>query len=175
MKGKVKRVVSGVLSAMTLLVSAVQPALVYASETGTLGYEAEFPAFEQVKDRLDADEAVTAEDLEVEADGSFDAENDFSGITFDAEKVKVKFHEAADRSGSRFDGKRAGSYRAVYFVKPYSGHPSYHVCRNIVVKKPAAENQTEKNPDGSDRSGRQEDTGSGDEEDGSDQIGRAHV
>lgn len=170
MKGKVKRIVSGVLSVMTLLASAVQPAPVYALETGTLGYEAEFPAFEQVKDRLDADEAVTVEDLEVEADGSFDAENDFSGITFDAEKVKVKFHEAADRSGSRFDGKRTGSYRAVYFVKPSSGHPSYHICRNIVVKKPVAENQAEKNPDGSDRSGRQEDAGSGDEEDGSDQL-----
>lgn len=167
MKRKVKRIVSGVLSAMTLLSSAVQPALVSASEMEPAGYEAEYPAFEQVKDRLDADEAVTAEDHVTEAGGGFDVEHDLYGIRFDPRKVKVKFHEAADKAGSAFDGNRAGTYRAVYLVKPSSGHPSYHVCRNIIVKKPAVEKQEEKTASGSGRSGGQEDSGSGDDEDGS--------
>lgn len=165
MKGKVKRIVSGVLSVMTLLSSAVQPAIVSASETA--GYEVEYPAFEQVKDCLDVDEIVTAQDHVIEAGDGFDVENDFSGIRFDSRKVKVKFHEAADKTNNAFDENRVGTYRAVYLVKPSSGHPSYHVCRNIIVKKPAVEKQEMKTSSESGRSDEREDSGSGDDKDDS--------
>ena len=44
----------------------------------------------------------------------------------------------------------------MYFVEPVSGHPSYHVQRNIVVREPSAEIHKEKNAqdsDGNDQTG----------------------
>lgn len=53
------------------------------------------PSYESVKDLLDADEVVTAKDLEIEMGASFDIEKDFSNIEIpDSKKVKVTFEEA---------------------------------------------------------------------------------
>lgn len=48
MKGKVKRILSGMLSVMTILTSVVQPVTAYAAETEPepAAYEAEYPALE---------------------------------------------------------------------------------------------------------------------------------
>ena len=106
MKGKSRRIVSGFLSALTIISSIVQPVTTYAAEAEPAAYEAEYP---------------------------------------DMEKVKVTYHEAKNQNGQAFDGNKADTYHAVYFVEPVSGHPSYHVQRNIVVREPSAEIHKEKN------------------------------
>ena len=141
MKGKVKRILSGMLSVMTILTSVVQPVTAYAAETEPepAAYEAEYPALEEVRDKLAEDEIVTAQDYEVEAGSGFDVKSDFSGMEINREKVKVTFHEAKNEAGQDFDGNRADSYKAVYFVEPVSGNPRYHVIRHVVVKEPVKE------------------------------------
>ncbi len=144
MKGNVKRIVSGLLSAVTVLSAFLQPLGAYAAEPEPAAYEAEYPALEKVKTKLDADEIVAAEDYTVEIDSRFDVEHDFSGIEFSSGKVKVTFHEAEDKGGGKFDIRKAGTYKAVYFVEPVSRHPSYHVSRNIIVKEKASVSSSEK-------------------------------
>ena len=100
-----------------------------------------------MRELLDAEEVVTAEDYEVEAGSSFDVKSDFSGLEINDEKVRVTFHEAKNEAGQDFDGNYADAYRAVYFVEPLSGHPSYHICRNIIVKEPVTEKQSEEDLD----------------------------
>lgn len=147
MKGKAKRALSGVLSLLTILTAIIQPMVVtYAAEPA--GYEAQYPALETVREFLDTEEVVAAEDYEVEAGSGFDVESDFSGLEINDEKVRVTFHEAKSEAGQDYDGNHADTYRAVYFVEPVSGHPSYHVCRNIIVKEPVKESQTESHFDG---------------------------
>ena len=147
MKGKAKRALSGVLSLLTILTAIIQPMVVtYAAEP--TGYEVQYPALETVREFLDTEEVVAAEDYEVEAGSGFDVESDFSGLEINDEKVRVTFHEAKSEAGQDYDGNHADTYRAVYFVEPVSGHPSYHVCRNIIVKEPVKESQTESHFDG---------------------------
>lgn len=147
MKGKAKRALSGVLSLLTILTAIIQPMVVtYAAEPA--GYEAQYPALETVREFLDTEEVVAAEDYEVEAGSGFDVESDFSGLEINDEKVRVTFHEAKSEAGQDYDGNHADTYRAVYFVEPVSGHPSYHVCRNIIVKELVKESQTESHFDG---------------------------
>ena len=156
MKGKSKRIVSGFLSALTIISSIMQPVTTYAAEAEPAAYEAEYPDMEKVKGALAEDEIVTAEDYEVEAGTGFDVKSDFSGMKIHPEKVKVTYHEAKNQNGQAFDGNKADTYHAVYFVEPVSGHPSYHVQRNIVVREPSAEIHKEKNAqdsDGNDQTG----------------------
>lgn len=141
MKGKAKRVLSGMLSVMTILTSFVQPMTTFAAEPEPAAYEAEYPALDKVRAELSEDEIVTVQDYEMEAGDSFDVESDFSGMEIEDEKVKVKFHEAKDENGQNYDSNRAGIYKAVYFVKPVSGNPSYHVVRKIIVKEPSVGSQ----------------------------------
>ena len=138
LKGNVKRIVSGLLSAVTVLSAFLQPVGTYAAEPEPAAYEAEYPALEKVKEKLDADEIAAAGDHTVEIDSSFDVEHDFSGIEFSPDKVKITFHEAKDKGGGKFDIGKAGTYKAVYFVEPASKSPSYHVSRNIIVKEKAS-------------------------------------
>lgn len=147
MKGKVKRILSGMLSVMTILTSVVQPAVTYAAEPETAAYEAEYPALDKVKDMLSEDEIVMAQDYEVEAGSSFDVKTDFSNMEINPEKVKVTFHEAKNEADQEFDVNRADSYKAVYFVEPVSGNPCYHVVRKIIVKEPFTEAKAEKSAD----------------------------
>ncbi len=141
MKGA-KRIISGLLSAITILTAIVQPVSVYAADVPA--YEEKYPVLETVRDKLDEDEVVVADDYEVEAGSKFDIECDFSGVEINPEKVKVTFHEAKSESGQELDINHADSYKAVYFVEPLSGHPSYHVSRNIIVTEPNREVESEK-------------------------------
>nr|WP_305136075.1 SpaA isopeptide-forming pilin-related protein [uncultured Schaedlerella sp.] len=111
-----------------------------------MGYEAEYPALETVRSELEEDEIVTAGDYEVESGSSFDVEHDFSGMEIPEETVTVKFHEAKNQSGQEFDRNCPDTYRAVYFVEPVSGNPSYHICRNIIVKEDAETSQLKTDP-----------------------------
>ena len=162
MKGKAKRVLSGMLSVMTILTSVVQPVITYAAEPEPAAYEAEYPALENVKAELSEDEVVTVKDYEMEAGEEFDAEKDFSGMEINEDKVKVTFHEAKDADGKDFDKNRAGTYKAVYFVEPSSGNPSYHVVRRIIVKEPSAKSQAGKAAASGGETGQSEESESGD-------------
>lgn len=162
MKGKVKKALSGLFAFLTIFTSVIQSMTLYAAEPEKPGYEAQYPALEQVIELLDQEEIVTAEDYEVERGSSFDVTSDFSGLKISDEKVRVVFHEAKNEAGENYDGNRAGTYKAVYFVEPVSGHPSYHICRNIIVKEPATEKQSEKS---SDHSGSSTESGDSESED----------
>ncbi len=96
---------------------------------------------ETVRAKLSENEIVTAEDYQVEAGSSFDIEHDFSGMEIPEEKVRVKFHEAKNQSGQDFDTNQPDSYKAVYFVEPVSGNPSYHVSRELMVVEKSKEAQ----------------------------------
>lgn len=133
MKKRVKRIFSGVLSALTILTSVVQPMTAYAGETNPKSYEMEYPALEQVKTQLQEDEIVTVQDYEVEKGSDFDIKTDFSGMKFHSDKVKVRFYEAKNQKGQEFHTDHADTYQAVYFVEPIRKAPSYHVIRNITV------------------------------------------
>jgi len=132
---KTKRALSGLLAVVTILSALIQPASALAEDPKQAAYEAEYPALEAIRSELAEDEIVTAGDYEIEAGSSFDIEHDFSSIEIPEEKVRVKFHEAKNQSGQDFDTNQPDSYRAVYFVEPVSGNPSYHICRNIIVKE----------------------------------------
>jgi len=149
LKGNVKRIVSGLLSAVTVLSTILQPAAVYAAEPEPAAYEAEYPALEKVRARLDGDEIVSAEDYEAELGSAFDVEHDFFGMKFSSDKVKVTFHEAKNNAGQEFDINRADTYKAVYFVEPVSKNPPYHISRNIIVKeKPPGTSSEKQTADG---------------------------
>ena len=53
MKGKGKRILSGLLSLLTILTSVVQPVVTYAAEPEPAGYEAQYPAMETVREYLE--------------------------------------------------------------------------------------------------------------------------
>ena len=145
MKGKVKRMVSSLLSVVTILSSCIQPLAAYAAEPEPAPYEAEYPALCKVIDMLEANEVVAVSDYEVEMGSSFDVKCDFTGLEISPEKVGITFHEAKNESGQDFDVNRADCYNAVYFIQPVSGNPAYHISRRIIVKEPDTETQSEKN------------------------------
>ena len=133
---RVKKFLSGVMAVVTLLSTAVSPAIAYAAEPEEV--KAEYPSYEEVKGQLEEDEVVTAKDLEVEVGTKFDVEIDFTGIEIlDDSKVKVTFHEAKSETGEGFSTEKKDTYKAVYYVEPVSGHPAYQIYRNLIVKEGA--------------------------------------
>ena len=62
-KYRFRRILSGVMAAVTILSTFISPLTVYASEEPKA---AEPPAYESVKDQLDENEVVKATDLELE-------------------------------------------------------------------------------------------------------------
>ena len=129
-----KKLISGFLAGMTLLSAVFSPVTAYASEPGT---EEKPPLYEEVKDLLDADEVVNAEDHEILVGEKFDVQIDFSGMEIrDNTKVKVTFQEAKNSGGEDFTTDHADSYKAVYYVEPTNQeHPKYQVSRNLIVKE----------------------------------------
>ena len=68
-KYRFRRILSGVMAAVTILSTVISPLTVYASEEPKA---AEPPAYESVKDQLDEEEVVKATDLELEVGQDFD-------------------------------------------------------------------------------------------------------
>lgn len=89
-KQKAKRVVSGLLTAVTLLSTVLSPISSYAAE---LPKERKLPLLEEVQSQLDEDEIVLAKDHQVEVGTSFDVKTDFTGLemTFDFGFASVLF------------------------------------------------------------------------------------
>ena len=140
-----KRVVSGMLTAVTLLTSAISPMTVMAAEHSPkedlAAYVSSLPKMGEVADQLDAGELVTVADYEVEIGAEIDLKNDFTGISYEKEKVKVSFYEAQNEEGEDFSTYHADSYQATYYVEPVSGHPAYRFSRTVTVIEPAAESR----------------------------------
>ena len=146
MKMKFKRFLSGVMAVATLASVIVQPVAVSASEIEPEppSFEQQYPELKDVQDLLDSDEIVTANDIELSYGEEFEVEVDLSGIEgVDEGKIKILFHEAKNDDGADFDIHTPDTYKAVYAVEPVSGHPSYRISRNITVKEPETEQQSE--------------------------------
>lgn len=135
MKRNMKRIVSGLLAAVTIFSGIVSPLCVSAAETEQTNKKP--PIYEEVKDQLDEDEVVTAHEYTVESGSSFDVTCDFTGIDIrDDYKVKVTFEEAKNAAGDNFSTDYADTYQAVYYVEPLTtNHPKYQVSRNLIVKE----------------------------------------
>ena len=88
--GKFKRVLSGFLAVMTVMTTMLSPMVTYAQEPDQADKKP--PLYEEVKELLDKDEVVKAENLELEYGSKFDIKIDFTKIEIpDNEKVKVTF------------------------------------------------------------------------------------
>lgn len=68
MKGTLKRVMSGVLSVITIASAVAQPMTAYAAEPekAASSFEAQYPELEVVKDKLAEDEILTANDYSID-------------------------------------------------------------------------------------------------------------
>ena len=171
MKGSWKRVMSGVLSVLTIATTVFQPITTYAAEPDNTAssFESQYPELETVKDKLVEDEIVTASDYTVEYGSDFDIKVDFSGIEgINDAKVKIELYEAKNEAGEDFDTGRADTYKAVYKVEPVSGNPSYRVSRNVTVREAETEavtmSNTSENTTGEGNAGETEDIGTADDE-----------
>ena len=147
MKMRFKRFLSGFMAVATLASVIVQPVTVSASELEPepTSFEQQYPELQDVQDTLDKDEIVKAKDIEIPYGEEFEVEVDLSGIEgVNEKKVKVLFHEAKSEAGTDFDAHTPDTYKAVYAVEPVSGHPAYRISRNITVKEPETEVQSER-------------------------------
>ena len=140
-KQKAKRVVSGLLTAVSLLSTVLSPISSYAAE---LPKERKLPLLEEVQSQLDEDEIVLAKDHQVEVGTNFDVKTDFTGLEIkDAAKVKITFEEAKNEQGEDFTTSHADTYKTVYQVEPVNQeHPNYQISRNVVVKEIEKESES---------------------------------
>lgn len=138
-KQKARRVVSGLLTAVTLLSTVLSPISSYAAYLPEKGKP---PLFEEVKDQLDEDEIVIAKDHQLDVESNFDVKTDFTGLEIkDNAKVKITFEESRNAKGEDFSTAHADTYKTVYYVEPVnSKHPMYQISRNVVVKEVEKEN-----------------------------------
>lgn len=159
-KYRFRRILSGVMAAVTILSTVISPLTVYASEEPKT---AEPPAYESIKDLLDEEEVVKANDLELEVGQEFDVSSDRTNLEIkDESKVKVIFQKAENDAGENFSTSHADTYHAVYYVEPVNqNHPVYQIGRNLIVKEPVAASQSEPQTE---QAVTEEDTGSDDEE-----------
>lgn len=157
MKGRIKRMVSGLLTAVTVLSSVMQPIVSYAASPDNL--DTKPPLYEEVKELLDAEEVVTVKDHEIELGARFDVDIDFTGLEIvDDTKVKVVFQEAVNEAGQDFSTEKADTFTAVYYVEPQNtAHPTYQISRKLIVKEQATASQSEKTGE-DDADGEQEET-----------------
>ena len=163
-KRKTMRIVSGMLTAITLFTNALSPVIAYAAPADEA--DSRIPYYEEIKDQLDQDEVVTARDIEVTVGSGFDVKADFSGIEIpDSEKAKVKLMAAQNDEGKEFSTDHADIYKTVYSVEPQkTDHPVYQISRNITVKDVSKEADTAVNSDSSS----DQDTGTGETEESED-------
>lgn len=145
MKVRFKRVLSGMLTAVTLLSTVFQPMMANAESLDQTKEKP--PLYEEVKELLDADEVVMAEDYELTVGTVFDPEKDLIGIKIkDETKVKVTFQEAKNEQKDDFSTNHADTYHSVYYVKPVNqNHPTYQISRKLIVKEVETESSGTEN------------------------------
>ena len=156
-KKKARRVVSGLLTAVTVLSTILSPVVSYASDD--VGKQKKVPYYKEIKDQLDEDEVVKANDYELHVGDTFDVESNFTGLEIlDDNKVKVTFQEAKDTDGNDFSTDYENTYKAVYYVEPQTtDHPTYQINRKIVVKEVKSSDESNKT-DSSDQDAGSSDT-----------------
>ena len=130
---RIKRAVAAVVAG--LMAFSVLPAVTFAKE--------EVPDLDSVREYLTDDEVVKASDYELNAGDDVSIENDFSGISYNKDSVKITLKSIQSSQGGGFDINKADVYRAVYYVEPISGAPTYKVTRNIIVKAPEKEEESD--------------------------------
>ena len=141
------RMISGLLSAMMVLTTAVTPLTVMASEIipedELKEYVSSLPELKDIRDQLDPDEIVETRDYEVDFGTGIDLKNDFTNMEIpNRDKVKVTFFEAKNADNADFSANCAGTYKAVYYVEPMNEmHPVYRLSRSITVKELVTEPQ----------------------------------
>ena len=130
LKKKRTAILSGLLAAVCVISSVLQPASASASSAVSPVY----PGLSEVRAQLDDDEIITAEDITVEIGSDFDIVNDRTGFVIpDDAKVSILFDGAVDEKGTAFSIEKASDYSARYHVDMKSGHPSYQIIRTITV------------------------------------------
>lgn len=127
---KISRIIKKGVAALAagLMAFSVLPATAFA--------ENEAPDLDSVREYLTEDEIVKVSDYELEAGSDVSIENDLSGISFNKDSVKITLKSIRSSNGGGFDINKPDVYRAVYYVEPISGAPTYKVARNIIVKAP---------------------------------------
>ena len=161
-KKKARRVVSGLLTAVTVLSTILSPVVSYASDDA--GKQKKIPYYKEIKDQLDEDEVVKANDYELHVGDTFDVESDFTGLEIlDDNKVKVTFQEAKDTDGNDFSTDYENTYKAVYYVEPQmTDHPTYQINRKIVVKEAKSSDESNKTDSSDQDAGSSDTTDAGD-------------
>lgn len=87
---------------------------------------------EEKRTDLDEDEIAVAENINVLLDGDYDVKDVMDGISFNEDKVYVRYSETK----SYFDISREGTYDTYYRVEPYSGKKPYLIHRRVRVDAP---------------------------------------
>ena len=161
-KKKARRVVSGLLTAVTVLSTILSPVVSYASDDTET--QKKVPYYKEIKDQLDEDEVVKANDYELHVGDTFDVESDFTGLEIpDDNKVKVTFQEAKDTDGNDFSTDYENTYKAVYYVEPQTtDHPTYQINRKIVVKEAKSSDESNKTDSSDQDAGSSDTTDAGD-------------
>ena len=129
---------AGLLAAVLMITSVIMPAMAAADRNtgeGKAEDAGHLPLFMEVADQLDPGEDVKAEDIEITAGDEFDPGTDFTGITYDEEKVKVSLSRASDENGNAFSTGKPGTYEAVYHAEPAGSGLAYTFSRKIIVKE----------------------------------------
>ena len=130
-KKTIARIAAGFLSVVTFLSAVTGPVPAMAADPDAdSGYMEDYPELKDVRDILDEDEIVKAEDITVDADEDFEIEKDFKGIDYSSKKVKISLY---DDDG--FSSSKDGSYKPVYHADPKSGNHGYRFSRRITVVK----------------------------------------
>ena len=130
-KKTIARIAAGFLSVVTFLSAVIGPVPAMAADSDANSvYIEDYPELKDVRDMLDEDEIVKAEDITVDADEDFEIGKDFKGIDYSSKKVKISLY---DDDG--FSSSKEGSYKPVYHADPKSGNHGYRFSRRITVVK----------------------------------------
>lgn len=152
-----KRFMAMFLALLVTATSIVPNGMVQAAESEENGEYSVYDA--EARTDLDADEVVKAEDISTTTDDEFKIAEDFTGISYQADKVSVQYYS---QKGD-FNPKKAGNYDTYYLAEPISGKRAYLIHRTITVKESESSAVGKKSV-----TENGEDSGSDDAEDGSD-------
>lgn len=91
MKGTLKRVMSGVLSVITIASAVAQPITAYAAEPekAASSFEAQYPELETVKDKLAEDEILIANDYSIDYGSDFDINSKTGDVVINFHNKKL--------------------------------------------------------------------------------------